>query len=520
MSTHSAIRPRSTALAGVVLALAMTPTMVASAGEQYILLPKVDGVTAPSPSPGVSTTSAAQQASPAAPMPAAQTPTSGGQALAVVPDPPANAEPPQGSSSQQSTLVPRPAPAPFSPPATAVAPPTASPLQNFTPGLPGSFFGPSIAPQDQGQGTTSPTFLGVVNQVLDWTGPGCCPMSCFGKRTAAGGGCLCDAKDLCAPPIEYVPNFMGDLPGPNAYVLYSNDPRFAKYVPVPIASGNGGFKISDNDNPIPTSRLFFEYNHADDALLNTAPDGKLNFDRYTLGIEQVLFWESASVEVRLPIAQGLASDLTPAESLGTAVGNIPVVYKQLLFSGEDTFLSGGLAVVAPTAPQAVIHTPNQLTYLVRNESVHLEPFFGMVYKPDPRAFVEAFVQVDFIANGDAVFQNVRGTLNKLGVYQAQTMFSADFKAGYWLYRGPQSDFLQGIAPSVEIHYTTALQNADTAGPVTNPFNRMDFCDLTAGLHVELERGTDLSIGVSVPLKPADGDRPYDSEFIVQLNQRY
>ena len=502
MSVDSAIRSRSTACAGMLLVLVLIPAVAVSAGEQYIALPKVDGVAAPSSSSAAPAASAAQ-------------PSTDQQALAVVPDPPVAADPPRGSSSEQSTVVPRAAPAVLTP----TSPAALSPVPSVAPGVPGNgLFGPSIAPQ--GQATSSPTVLGVLDKVLEWTGPGCCPMPNFGNRSMSGHGCLCDSQNLYAPPMEYAPNFMGDLQVPGGYVLYSTNPRLAKYVPLPIAGGDGGFKISDNDNPIPTSRLFFEYNHATNALQDTTPDGKLNFDRYTLGIEQVLCWEGASVELRLPIAQGLISDLGPAEASGTAFGNIPLVFKQVLWSGDDAFLSGGVAVVTPTAPEAVIHTPSLLTYVVRNESVHLDPFVGVLFKPDPRVFIEGFLQVDMIANGDAVFQNVAGTLNKLGVYQAQTLMSVDLKAGYWLYRGPEANILTGVAPSVELHYTTTLQNADTAGPVTNPFNHADVLDLTAGLHVELDRGTDLSVGVSVPLKTTAGDRPNDSELIVQLNQRY
>ncbi len=515
MSVDSAIRTRPTTRAGMLLALVLVPAVVASAGEQYILLPKVDGVVAPSSSPAATAIPVAQQ-----PTPPAQTPPSQDQqALAVVPDPTATGDPPRGSSSQQSTFAPRPLPAVTPQVSPAVVPPAGAPVPRVAPGFPGSgFSGPSVSPPSPD--SSSPTVLGIVNQVLEWTGPGCCPMPSFGNHLGSGQGSLCDSQNLYAPPMEYAPNFLGDLQGPGGYVLYSNNPRFAKYVPLPIASGSGGFKISDNDNPIPTSRLFFEYNHATNAFQDTTPDGKINFDRYTLGVEQVLFWDSASVELRLPIAEGLISDLSPAEALGTAFGNIPVVFKQILWSDQDTFLSGGLAVVTPTAPEAVIHTPDLLTYVVRNESVHLEPFLGVLFKPDPRAFIEGFLQVDFVANGDAVFQNVGGTLTKLGVYQAQTLLSVDLKAGYWLYRGPESNILMGIAPSVELHYTTTLQNTDTAGPVTNPFNRTDVLDLTAGLHIQMDHGTDLTVGMSVPLKTATGDRPCDNEFIVQLNQRY
>ena len=492
MSVDPATRRRSAVRLGILLALALVPAVGAAADDQYILMPKTDGVAAPSQT--------------------SQTPPSQEpQTLAVVPDPPLPKDPPQGNSSQQSTLVPQAAPAvlPTATPAAA-APAAAAPAYTAV---------PSVAPSLP-NGTSSPTFLGVVDRILDLTGPGCCPTPSFGRHTMSHGTCLCDSQDINAPPAEYAPNFMGDLEVPPAYVLYSTNPLNAKYVPLPIAAGDGGFKISNNDNPVPTSRLFFEYDHATNALPDTTPGGLLNFDRYTLGIEQVLFWDSASVELRLPIAQGLISDLGPAEASGTAFGNIPLVYKQVLWSDQGTFLSAGLAVVTPTAPEAVIHTPEGLAYVVRNESVHLGPFLGLLFKPDPRAFFEGFVQADFVTNGDAVFQNVGGTLTKLGVYQAQTLLSVDLKAGYWLYRGCESDILLGIAPSLEVHYTAAVQDTDTAGPVTNPFNRTNVVDLTAGLHVEFDHGTDLSIGVSVPLNRTDGDRPNDNEVLVQLNQRY
>ena len=492
MSVDSAIRRRSAAGLGMLLALVLVPAVGASADDQYILLPKADGVVAPS-----QTTQT--------------TPSQDPQTLAVVPDPPVPQDSPvpkdspQGNSSQQSTLVPRPAPAVLPTATPGVVPPAYPAVPSVAPSLPSA---------------SSPTFLGVVDRILDLTGPGCCPTPSFGRHTMSHGTCLFDSQDINAPPPEYAPNFMGDLEVPPAYVLYSTNPLNAKYVPLPIAAGDGGFKISNNDNPVPTSRLFFEYDHATNALPDTSPGGLLNFDRYTLGIEQVLFWDSASVELRLPIAQGLISDLGPAQAAGTAFGNIPVVYKQVLWSDQGTFLSAGLAVVTPTAPEALINTPQGLSYVVRNESVHLGPFLGLLFKPDPRAFFEGFLQADFVTNGDAVFQNVGGTLTKLGVYQAQTLLSVDLKAGYWLYRGCESDILLGIAPSLEVHYTAALQDTDTAGPVTNPFNRTNVVNLTAGLHVEFDHGTDLSVGVSLPLSRINGDRPDDNEVLVQLNQRY
>jgi hypothetical protein len=50
----------------------------------------------------------------------------------------------------------------------------------------------------------------------------------------------------------------------------------------------------------------------------------------------------------------------------------------------------------------------------------------------------------------------------------QALMQLDLNAGYWVVRDPQARWLNGLAPSVELHYTTTLNNADIIS-TTLPF---------------------------------------------------
>jgi hypothetical protein len=46
----------------------------------------------------------------------------------------------------------------------------------------------------------------------------------------------------------------------------------------------------------------------------------------------------------------------------------------------------------------------------------------------------------------------------------QSLFQFDLGVGYWLYRNPEGHRLTGLAPTIELHYTTTLDNADLITP--------------------------------------------------------
>ena len=96
----------------------------------------------------------------------------------------------------------------------------------------------------------------------------------------------------------------------------------------------------------------------------------------------------------------------------------------------------------------------------------------------------------------------------------------DVAVGRWIHQEDcEARFLTAIVPSVELHYTTTLQNTQSVAGVTNPYNRVDCLDLTAGLHVQLGALSCLTIAEAVPLREG-GDRTFDNEFIVQFDRRF
>src|SRR5688572_18265144 len=46
--------------------------------------------------------------------------------------------------------------------------------------------------------------------------------------------------------------------------------------------------------------------------------------------------------------------------------------------------------------------------------------------------------------------------------EEQTLLHVDLGVGYWLLRNPEASWITGFAPTVELHYTTTLEDADVA----------------------------------------------------------
>ena len=164
--------------------------------------------------------------------------------------------------------------------------------------------------------------------------------------------------------------------------------------------------------------------------------------------------------------------------------------------------------------------------VVQNNAWHIQPFFGWLWAPPERkVFVEVFGQVDFETFGNVVSSMSDGELTRIGRYNNQALAMLDFKVGYWLYRNPDARWITGIVPTSEIHYTTTLQNSDSvdvpslAGQITNPFNRMDIVNATAGVHVMLGQMSTLTIAGDIPLTRNE-NKMFDAEAFVQFDRRF
>jgi hypothetical protein len=146
---------------------------------------------------------------------------------------------------------------------------------------------------------------------------------------------------------------------------------------------------------------------------------------------------------------------------------------------------------------------------VENDALFLQPFVGLLWTPTDRHFVQGFLQWDFDACGYTVT-----TGGGSGVVQDQHMMYADVQAGYWLYQDPCAPHITGIAPVVELHYTTTLNDADAFGGLSNSHNRLDFLNITGGLQIDLSCESTITLAAAVPVSR---DRLFDVEVMLQWN---
>jgi len=349
-------------------------------------------------------------------------------------------------------------------------------------------------------------------------------------------------------PATAAPNMIGDFFGGGGRFFGRSTLAGVQNASVGIGGGDRRYKIIEANSPIPTDRFFFNYNHFENALLDIDEDLR-NLDRFTFGVEKTFRDGLWSVELRAPFAAGYNStqSLMAGASLSdTEFGDIALAVKRLLIQGERFKLAAGVGVVFPTGKDWKIVDNLGALVLVENEAVHLQPFLGALFEPNDRLFFLAFTQVDFDGHGNAVQQRIGGTnfdqLVPIGVYQEQSLLFMDFSAGYWLYKDPCAWWITGIAPVVEIHYSTTAQNTDiVVGPLGTiasedlgfgeqqppvgadrrglPGGRRDVLNLTGGLHFQMGTNSTLTVAAVAPLR-SGSDREFDAEFLVQLNRRF
>jgi hypothetical protein len=361
------------------------------------------------------------------------------------------------------------------------------------------------------------------------------PVSCV--QQALPGGCtqrapleMPPAEDLTMPPFDEgllpssfgatrgtlsaAPHMFGDFFGGGIYFMGDL---------VSSAGGDRPFKLGDNWQPLPTDRIYFNYHHFNS--VTTGVGGELGtshqaFDRYTMGIEKTLFGGLLSLDVRAPYASALNAtqiqDLSAGPLQGTEFGNLGLATKVLLISRERFAFTGGAGLTFPTGDDYELFdrfgTP---VATMQNEAIHLQPFLGFVATPGGRLFLQGICQVDIDMNG-----NTASFAGGTGRVQSQTLLYSDLSMGFWLYENPGAIFLQGIAPIIEMHYTSAVQDTDSLfGEFTNVFNRQDYLNMTGGISLALGEFSFLTLAAGVPLRSFP-DRGFDAETGIQFIRRY
>jgi hypothetical protein len=330
------------------------------------------------------------------------------------------------------------------------------------------------------------------------------------------------------------PNMFGDSGEGSGNGVNVMGPAGMSSADTPLAGGVRRLKIAENDNTLPQDRIFFLYNHFQDAALiedATFIPGvqrSVSLDRYTIGFEKTFRDGLWAYELRMPFGCGYDYRSAQFASAAGQIGNLSVVLKRLLYKSDTTVAAVGLCVDTPTGSDAT-GTGQGVEYTIHNQATFLMPYLGILRTPTDRLFYQCFLQVDVPTNGDRIdyVDTVGAGSGSFGTLNDQTLMYADLAVGYWLSRNPNADWVTGLASALELHYTTTVQDADIVnGSASGRYfsfgnfsNRVDVLDLTVGLHAELTGNTLCRVAGVVPLR-ADDDRLFNAEVQVQLERRF
>jgi hypothetical protein len=314
------------------------------------------------------------------------------------------------------------------------------------------------------------------------------------RFAAAGGGTVALAT----------PNMQGDQLGIPALSFSSQFTSFkgATGQQIVLVPSVRSFKISENESPRPQDRAYVGFNYFND--VNKAVNNRLGADflrlhvfRETFGVEKTCLDQNASVGLRLPLNTLTSDSNVPgAARTDTDIGDLSIILKYAFLSdARGDLLSAGLAVTAPTGPDAFASSP----FVTTLHSTILQPYVGYILSLN-ELYIHGFCAVDVPTDARDV-----------------TLLHNDIGVGYFVYRS-QSDsrLVSAVAPTFEVHVNTPLNHrggfnfGDTAGTP-------DWVDLTMGINVGVKRQCSLAVGI---VTPVTGPKPFDFEVLTQLNVRF
>src|SRR5262249_14691025 len=138
---------------------------------------------------------------------------------------------------------------------------------------------------------------------------------------------------------------------------------------------------------------------------------------------------------------------------------------------------------AATTLGSTVNSERLRTISIDNNIVNLAPFLTALWTPTERFFLQGFTQLDIPVGTDSIRYHVEKTgifgpgmgpnpltqaiaagqsavppFNQSASITDQTLLHVDFGVGYWFRRDP-CDWIRAIAPTLELHYTTTLCNA-------------------------------------------------------------
>jgi hypothetical protein len=334
----------------------------------------------------------------------------------------------------------------------------------------------------------------------------------FGSAASGGDG-------RCAGCYYPMPNMIGDFIAlPDGLLNPIN--QFDYDAMVAQSGGAGRMKASRNNNILPQDRLFIDYSWSDAALFDAATDVRTHGLHQTIfGIEKSLMNGLCSLEVRLPMVDGYSSVqnavIDQPAGLGSEFGNMYVGGKAVLLGDSESTLTAGIGLTLPTGNSTDYSVGGNTTAEIDNQAIYVKPYIAYSRKHGA-TFFQLWTELDVAAGGDDL--SFGGTFR--GTYQQQNLVSVDMQLGRWLFYNPsKAGWLQGIAPIVEMHYTSTMNDTDRVSigqNYTNPFNQMDFWSVTMGTHMQVTNHSNLRLAASLPLHDGPRDETHSSDVTLFL----
>ena len=342
------------------------------------------------------------------------------------------------------------------------------------------------------------------------------------------------ASENTPPVLARAPSMFGDFFLSGGVATVPMDTEFAD-LDLPIAGGSRRVKIAENNKALPVNRVFFVYNHFNNALdvrRSTTRGGpttslqSASVDRYTIGLERTMFEGLWSVELRMPFTNDYSVTGADFSLSGGNIGNLAIIFKRLIYANDCLSLVAGLGIDTPTGSGAVGFLPGaNVAFTLGNDSLHLLPFVGFLAHPTDRFFYHGFAQLDVATGANMIDVREAGGARDTGRLREQTRLYLDASVGTWLYRCDRRRGLTGLAAVAELHYTTSLEDADSFTSPNfdidfgNPNNRIDVVNVSVGLHAEFANNTQLRVSGVFPLDQGS-NRQFDSELMVAVIKQF
>ena len=292
-----------------------------------------------------------------------------------------------------------------------------------------------------------------------------------------GTASTCDSSSCqsceCVEPL--VPNMVGDngLLSPS---VIGGAGTFRYWM-------NHASKVSENNSATPRDRASITWNISQDVRTGLGPTGGDSSDiqEYKFLWEKTILNENASLEVLIPFNH--TTEYTRSlsgfngNSMNTELGDVALGIKALLIGNENFKLSTGLRVELPTEDDRELIG----LFTTDNDIWAFTPYMALEVAPqDENWYFQMFGSARLLSDS---FEATPGPIN----IQIPDFYMLDASLGYWLYRNPTGNGVTGIVPSMEMHYTSAIDPWQPGTLFAAQFGQTDFLNMTAAIDDDHQR---------------------------------